>query len=432
MKIAIKNAKVLLTDGGAAGVHTEQADIAIDGDSILAVGTLPGGFAPDKTIDGTDKLAMPGLVNAHTHTYMTIFRNYADDVDFDEWLFGRIQPKEDLLVPEDAYWGAMLGCMEMIKSGTTCFLDMHLLRGMDLKAAADTGMRAVFSRGLVGSGPDDAAALRRIEDSMWEREASAASNRLHGVMLGPHAIYTCDEAFLRHVAQLAAKEGLRIHTHLSETVGEVERCKAAHGGKTPPEYLESIGFFTMPTVAAHCVHLEGDDIAILKRNNVSVATNPISNMKLGNGFAPVPQLLEAGVNVCVGTDGCASNNNLNMFKEMSVLSLIHKGTMQNSTAMPAKQTLLCGTQNGANALGLGDITGSIAPGKRADIALIDLAGPEFCPPGDLATALVYSGSSNTAHTVLIDGKVVMENGAFPGIDTERVYYEVNKVKERIL
>ena len=426
MQVLIKGADVLLFE---PTVHTEKADIAIQDGAILAVGNIPANFAPARTIDGHNKLATPGLINSHTHAYMTLFRNFADDLSFDDWLFGRILPHEDMLTPEDAYWGNLLACMEMLQGGTTCFLDMPMFPLVGFRAAREAGMRMVSSRGVVGGAPGEDGVKRRLAEMKQDYEEAKHTDMLH-VMMASHAIYTCGKPLLSHVTEVARGLGLRQHIHVSESAGEVERCFEAHGC-SPVRLLADLGYFDVPTVAAHCVHMREGDIELLARHGVSVATNPVSNMKLANGFAPVPDMLKAGVNVCIGTDGAASNNNLNMMKELAVLSLVHKGLLMDPQAMPAAETLLCATKRGAAALGLSHLVGELKPGLRADIALFSLDDPAFYPKNDLMTSLVYSASGCRAHTVLIDGNIVLENGALPNIDAERVYAEVEAIRKRI-
>lgn len=428
MKIAIKNITALLENEN--GFYTENCDIYIDGDQIVSIGDQPTEFNADKTIDGTGKLAIPGFINAHTHAYMTVFRNIADDLSFQDWLMGNIMPMEDKLTSEDGYWGAMLGCLEMIKTGTTCFMDMHMFEEQGVRAAYETGMRAVITRGLSGGADDKAGAERRINEAL--REMDAASKLDHNgritFKLGPHAIYTCDNGYLTEIVALAKEKNLGINVHLSESRFEVSSCYENHGC-SPVELLCKLGIFDTSTVAAHCVHLSDDDIGILAAKGVSVATNPISNLKLGNGFAPITKLQQAGVNICLGTDGAASNNALNMFREMGVLTLIHKGYLEDARAVSAQDALKYATSNGAAALGIN--SGAIKVGKKADIAIIDLDVPQFYPRNNIVSGLCYSASGSEVEIVIIDGKVVMENRTMCTVDEERICYEVERIRNRL-
>ena len=391
--ILIKHTKALI-DG-----EMVPADIAIRDGVIVSMDGAPAEFVPDTVIDGEGKLCMPGLVNAHTHAYMSLFRSYADDVAFGEWLFGRILPKEDTLTPEDAYWGTMLSCIEMIKSGTTSFCDMHLFAGIPAKAAHDAGMRAVITRGLTGSDGGE----RRIAEALSEWNEWKHDPLITG-MLAPHAIYTCDEPFLRRVIEVAEETGLGINIHLSESQKEIDDCYAAHGC-SPVEYLTKLGMFAHKTLAAHC---------------------PKSNLKLANGIAPVKQMLEAGVNVCIGTDGAGSNNALNMFSEMNYACLLPKGVNKDGATVSAKEVLRMATVGGAKALGLQNV-GELKVGMQADIAILGMHHVAFRPLHDIAGALCYAASGNEVETVIIGGEIVMQNGVLTKIDEEEVYYHAERI-----
>ena len=400
---------------------------------IVSVGdSAPEAFNADITIDGHNRLLMPGMVNCHTHAYMSVFRNLADDLAFEEWLFKRISPLEDRLTPEDCYWGNMLSCLEMIKTGTTCFTDMHMSVRQSVRAVNESGMRAVITRGLVGSDRNDEGGIRRINEALDEmayaKELSCDRVRF---MFGPHAIYTCGKDYLKYIAEIAQERSMGINIHLSETRHEVSEC-LANNGVSPVKYLEELGMFGVPAIAAHCVYLDDEDIDILKKHNVSVVTNPASNMKLGNGFAPVSRLLEKGINVALGTDSQASNNTLNMFTEMRLLSMIHKGAELNAQAMPAKTVLKCATTNGCRAVGMGEEAGRIAAGAEADMVLLDIDAPQFYPRNNLTSALVYSANGSETDTVIINGEIVMKNKEVLTIDTERVYYEINRITKNYI
>lgn len=382
----------------------------------------------EEVIDGKDRLVIPGLINCHTHSYMAFMRNVADDLAFTDWLFGTISPIEDAMTDEDAYWGANLAILEMMKSGTTCFNDMQMNIHQTTRAVKESGMRAVISRGLVGSGNDEAGAMR-LRQAYEERDAAADCDRL-SFFLGPHAPYTCDEAFQQIVAKEAAKNDMGIHIHLSESQTEIANCMKQYG-VTPIALAERAGLFDNPSIAAHCVYATPEDIEILARNKVSVVTNPASNMKLGNGFAPIPAMLEAGVNVCLGTDGAASNNSLNMFHELSLLTLIHKGVGCTAQCISAKDGFKIATVNGARALRMEDTIGSIEIGKKADLAILNLKNPSLQPNNNLIAGLSYSANGSEVETVMIDGVVTMRNRQVLTMDEERVYYEINRIISRM-
>lgn len=426
MGIVLKDIQaVLLRDGQDVVCRT---DIYLQDDKIAGIGEKPEGFSQDRVVDGKDKLVIPGLINAHTHSYMAIMRNVADDLTFEDWLFGHIEPIEDRLEPEDAYWGACLAILEMMKSGTTCFSDMQMHIHQTSRAVSESGMRAVISRGLVGSGNDEAGQVR-LKEAYEEQEAWKDCPRLT-FFLGPHAPYSCDEDFQKIVAQEAARNHMGVHIHLSESVNEVENIRKQYG-VSPIALAQRSGLFEGLAAAAHCVHVDDEDMDILKKCQVSVITNPASNMKLGNGFAPVPDMLAKGINVCIGTDGAASNNALNMFHEMNLLALIHKGNRQKADCVSAREIFRMATIQGAKALGMEHVTGAIQVGKKADLAVLNLRTPSMMPGNDLLAGLCYSANGSEVEMVIIDGKITMENGKVLTMDEERVYAEVSRICRRL-
>ncbi len=426
MGIVLKNILAVLPECGRDEIR--ETSIYIEGQRIAAVGEKPSGFVEEKVIDGKDRLVIPGLVNCHTHSYMAFMRNVADDLSFMDWLFGTIDPIEQKMTDEDTYWGACLAIIEMMKSGTTCFNDMQMNIHQTTRAVKESGMRAVISRGLVGSGNDEAGQMR-LAQAYEERDAAADCDRL-SFMLGPHAPYTCDDGFMRIVSEEAKKNHMRIHVHLSESLSEIEQIREKYGC-TPIEMADRNGLFDVPAVAAHCVQVTDEDIAVLKKKNVSVATNPASNMKLGNGFAPVAKLLEAGVNVCLGTDGAASNNSLNMFHELNLLTLIHKGVNKTPQCVSAREGFRIATINGARALGLEEEIGSIEAGKKADLAILNLNVPSLTPRNNLLAGLSYSANGSEVETVIIDGKITMENRKVLTLDEGLVYKKINEIISRM-
>ena len=426
MGIVIKDALTILPQGEEDVIR--ETSLYIEGDRIAAIGDKPAGLCEDKVIDGKDKLVIPGLINCHTHSYMSFMRNVADDLSFMDWLFGTIDPIEQQMSDEDTYWGANLAIIEMMKSGTTCFNDMQMNIHQTTRAVKESGMRAVICRGLVGSGNDEAGQMR-LRQAYEERDAARDCDRLT-FKLGPHAPYTCDDAFLKIVAQEAKKENMGIHIHLSESESEISQIQEKYGC-TPIALAEKCGIFDVPAIAAHCVQVTDEDIDILKRKNVSVVTNPASNMKLGNGFAPVDKMLEKGVNVCLGTDGAASNNCLNMFHELSLLTLIHKGTGRTPQCISAKEGFRIATINGARALGLEKEIGSVEVGKKADLAILDLKTPSLTPRNNLIAGLSYSANGSEVDTVIINGQITMEGRRILTMDEELVYDKIQDIIVRM-
>ena len=423
MNLLIKNATVVLPDG-----QTKTANIAVEGSKILAIGEAPADFIAEQTIDAKDMLAIPGFVNAHTHASMTLLRSYADDMELMTWLNDHIWPVEAKMISNDIYWGAALAAVEMIQSGTTTFADMY---GPFMERVADvvteSGMRGVLSRGIIGVAPDGE---KKIEEniSLYEDYHGAANGRIK-VMFGPHAPYTCPPDFLKKVAAAAQRLGAEVHIHMNETKAEIEQITKQYG-KRPFEYVEDTGLFESPTLAAHCVHLSDDEIAIIKKHNIRVAHNPGSNMKLASGIAPVPRLLKEGVTVALGTDGTSSNNNLDMLQEVQLAALLHKVNEYDPLAVPAFEALKMGTEYGAKAVGLDGI-GRIAPGAKADIVLVSMKGAAWVPCFNEVSLLVYSGSAADVDTVICDGKVLMQHRELKTLDEEKIKYEAQKCAERL-
>lgn len=421
MKILIRDILAILPEG------PKVTTVYIENGVIAALDTAPAGFVPNRTILGSGRILMPGLVNAHTHVYMTLFRNCADDLTFNDWLFGRILPLEDKLTPEDCYWGTLLGSMEMLSSGTTAFSTMDFFMDATAEAAKEAGLRAVLARGLVGGEDNKEGGSKRLQEAFDALEKWHSD--LISFTLAPHAPYTCDEGYQREVAAEAQRLGLRVHTHISESLSEIETIRGQYGC-TPPELMDRAGLLSSNTIAAHCVHLTESDITLLAQRGVTVATCPVSNLKLANGIAPIPALLKAGAPIALGTDGASSNNTLNMFRELGLLTLLHKGTTGNPQELPARDALKIATVNGAQALGL-DGVGEIKPGSKADLVIINPDCAAMQPLNDPIAALCYSASGAEVETVLVDGKILLDNRQYTTIDKDKVLFQVNRICERI-
>ena len=431
MRLLIRNILTLLSSD--SGFEVKEASIVIENDKIVQVGDIDLSTENepfDEVIDGKNKLALPGLVNAHTHSYMTLFRNHADDLPFHEWLFGKILPLEDKLVAEDAYWGSMLGIMEMIGTGTTCFADMYMFPDVTSRAVDESGIRACLSRGLVGSGTD-AGGKRRLAEAIKEMEGwrGASSGRLT-YMLAPHAPYTCEPDYLHQIVEAARNLSATLNIHLSESLSEVHEIKEKYH-KTPTQYMRDAGVFSLNTVAAHCVHLTEEDMDIIAEYGVHVASNPVSNLKLASGIAPIKRLMDRHVNICLGTDSAASNNSLNLFKELQMMALIHKGILLDAEAVIAQDVLKFATINGAKAFGLQHQIGKIEVGMKADICLLNIDQPQFYPHANWVSALAYSTLGSEVQTVIVDGKILMKDKIFLTIDSERVTREVQLIYKRL-
>ncbi|MGI6678506.1 MAG: amidohydrolase [Dehalobacterium sp.] len=431
MKILIKNALIYpMTEEMALREEPwVQGNIAIYNGKISGVGPIPEDGDFDKVIDGTDCVALPGLINTHTHGAMTLLRSYADDLPLMEWLQKKIWPIENEMISSDIYWGTLLSIVEMIKSGTTTFADMYILMDEVARAVDESGMRGVLARGMTGLGSNGDKALGESVNFIknWQGKAEGRIT----TMMGPHAPYTCPPDFLKKVLSYVESLGVGIHIHLAETLTEVADIEKDYG-KRPVALMDEIGLFQHHVLAAHVVHVNEEEMDLLAAKKVKVAHNPQSNMKLGSGIAPVARMLEKGITVALGTDGASSNNNLDMIEEMRTASFLQKVATMDPTVLPAYQVLEMATQNGAEALGLAGEIGQIAVGKKADIILVDFHQPHLYPHHDASAHLVYAARGSDVKTVLIDGKVVMENRQLLTLDEERILYEVEKCTRRLV
>ncbi|WP_236006162.1 amidohydrolase [Paradesulfitobacterium ferrireducens] len=426
MKILLRGMVLPMT---GADVFYRDGEIAIEGDRILSVGergSAPAGFEPDRILDYPDDVFMPGLINTHTHAAMTLLRSYADDLPLMPWLETKVWPFEEKLTDEDIYWGTALALCEMIRSGTTTMLDMYASMDQVAEAALKAGTRAVISRGLIGNGPNGRKALaENIE--LIQRYHKAGEGRIR-VMFGPHAPYTCSGDFLQEVKAEADRHGVGIHIHVAETQDEIKIIHDQYG-KTPVEWLDGLGLFGGQVVAAHCVHLTEKDMEILASKGVAVAHNPESNMKLNSGTAPIPELRARGITVGLGTDGASSNNNLDLFGEMRSAAFQQK-LKAGPTALPAYEVLEMATIGGAKALGLEEV-GMLAPGFKADLISINLDQPHFYPRFSIPAHLVYSAHAGDVRTVIVDGKILMEERKLLTLDEKRICQEVEERAKRI-
>ena len=421
-KTLIKNVDVITLN--ADGQVLMGTDIAIADDKILALGDVPAGFTPDEVIEATDRVVMPGFFNAHTHSAITLIRGWADDLPFDRWLNERIWVSESALEEEDVYWGAALAAAEMIRSGTVGFADHYFYMDQVAKAVEESGLRANLAWCVFGLG-EEAEIGTDLEGSIEfvERWRGAAEGRIRTV-LGPHAPYSCPPEFLAKVAQRAAELGVGVHIHLSESEEQVENSLARHG-LTPVAHLESLGIFDVPTIAAHCIYLTEEDKEILRRRQVNVVQCPGSHMKLGMGVTPVPELLARGINVALGTDSTASNNDLDMLQEALLASLMQKNYLRDPVALPGDSVLRLATQNGAQAMGFPE-SGVIAPGRAADLIIFDFDKPHLRPRHDLVSNIVYAARPSDVSHVMVAGHLLMRDRELLTLDEERIMYEAEK------
>jgi 5-methylthioadenosine/S-adenosylhomocysteine deaminase len=368
----------------------------------------------DLIIDGDGAIALPGLVNTHTHAAMTLLRGYADDMVLQDWLSQKIWPLEAHLTPGDVYWGTRLACLEMIRSGTTAFNDMYFMMDQAARAVDEAGIRAVLSYGFIDlNNPEKRETECKATEQLASHVRSLNNPRIRAAA-GPHAIYTVSSEGLKWCAAFAREQEIGIHIHLSETEQEVKDCHTKYG-KSPAALLEECGIPGPRTVAAHGCWLDPAECTILGRHGVSVSHNPASNMKLATNRAmPCRDLVSAGANVCLGTDGCASNNNLDMFEEMKIAGLLQKFYWNNPTILPAPEALAMATWNGAQALGLG--TGILAAGAPADIVLVTARTACDTPLHNATSNLVYSCNGGAVETTICNGRILMLNREVPGED----------------
>ncbi len=432
MNIIVEGVDILAP--GSAVDYVKNADIGIKDGRILFVeptGKGPLDFKADKSISGKHRLAMPGLVNAHTHCAMTLMRNAADDLPLDKWLFERIFPIEDRLTDDDVYWGTLLGAAEMLKSGTTAMADMYLHMEAAAKAFDETGMRVNISKSPLEfhSGGKALDVFDEFRD--YYRKWNGTGNGKIKVYLEVHSTYLFDYESLIRASNLAKELNTGIHIHLLETAKE-RRDSFEQYGKSPVEICVETGIFDVPVIGAHLVHVSKEDMEILHKYKVSAAHNPTSNLKLGSGIAPIPAMLAAGVNIALGTDGAASNNNLNMLEEMHLAALIHKGIGQNPELVNARQAFAMATVNGSKAIGFGSDTGIIRPGMKADLILLDTDKPHLNPLNDPYSAVVYSAQGTDVDTVIVDGNILMEKRELKTIDEEKVKYEATAASKRLI
>ncbi len=408
--------------------------VAIEEDRIVSITddppVDPGRFG--RIYDGADKLMVPGLYNAHAHAPMTLLRGYAENLPLQRWLEEKCWPFEGKMTPEDNYWATALACAEMARYGVVGFSDMYYATHERAQAVAEAGMKANLCEGLIA-----------FETKPFADYPQAALNEelvrtLHGTQNGRilidyciHAEYTSNPQVCRDVVEVAAQKGLRLHLHLSETQKEVVECRERHEGLSPVEYFASLGAFDIPCTAAHCVWVDEADMAILKDKGVFVANNPVSNMKLGSGFAPIPEMLTRGINVCVGSDGMASNNNHNLYSDLYVMGLIYKGYASDPAVVSPKDVLRAATRTGALSQGRADC-GLIKEGFKADIAIMDTTGPQWHPLTQPVYNVVFSGDGSDVMLTMCDGDVIYEAGEWPGVDLDRVKAEVAARTQRIL
>jgi 5-methylthioadenosine/S-adenosylhomocysteine deaminase len=417
----------------------EPGAVAVLGNQILAVGyeqELASKFQAKTTMNCQGKVLMPGLVNAHTHVPMTLLRGLSDDLRLDVWLLGYMMPVErEFVSPDFVNLGTRLACLELVRSGVTCFADMYYFEEDVAKATAEIGLRAVCSQTVMKFPTPDA---RFFEESLAMARDFIQRWKGHPLIVpsvAPHAPYTCTPEILRATAELAVEYDIPLHTHLAETAIEVENSREEHGMSVIP-YVKQHNILDAKVLAAHCVHIDEGEMHTLLHHNAGVAHNPSSNLKLASGFAPVRKMLELGLNVGIGTDGPASNNDLDMFEEVRLAAFLAKSVSSDPTALPAHLALSMATRLGAKALHLGDITGSLEPGKRADLILVDLSPLHNAPrfkhnPHGVYAQLVYAAKSTDVSDVMVNGQWVMQNRKLKSINEDDLLLQAKEYSRKI-
>lgn len=420
MRTIIKNTSIL----DMLSPDIIKGDIYIEDDKIIEVGSLEK-FEADKVIDGTNFLTMPGFVNCHTHVAMSYFRNYGNDTDLMTWLNDYIFPVEEKLNDEIVYNASLLSFAEMIKSGATCFADMYFFEESTIKALEKGKLRAQISRGLSYPDPSD---YRINENINLYKKFNGNDDKIE-IALGPHAVYTVNKEYLRKIASIAREYNMPIHIHLSETKFENDQCMKKYG-QSPTRVFEECGIFDSRTIAAHGVYLSDEDLKILSEKKVSIVHNPTSNLKLSSGILDVKRLMDAGINVCLGTDSAASNNKQSMLREIQMAALLAK--YHSPDALKAFDILKMATVNGGKALGLFDQIASIEKGKKADLILINLDNINHLPNNDIVSSICYSTYEDDIKYVFIDGDLVLDNGNLVYLDDEQIKERAKNLSKELI
>jgi len=433
-----KSADILVTNGTVLTLDANDTAIingavAITKDTITALGPV-GDFTScraSQVIDARGGIVMPGLINSHTHTAMTCFRGLADDLPLMTWLNDHIFPAEAKLNDQMVYSGTLLACAEMIMSGTTCFCDMYLFEDAVARAASEAGVRAVVGEVLYDFDSPNYGPIEKGFEYTQKLIDTWQDDPLVNIAVEPHSTYLCAPELLERAFKLTQSDNLLLVIHLAESKSEVAQITERYN-RTPVEHLAELGVLAPNVLACHCVELTENDIALLKRFDVKVAHNAESNMKLASGVAPIPRLIDLGICVALGTDGCASNNDLDLFLEMDSVAKLHKAKTQDPTVLDAATVLKMATIKGAAALGLDEITGSLEAGKKADLIVIDTNRPHLTPMYNPASHLVYAAMGSDVATSIINGTVVMQDRKLLSLDLEEVMTEVVKIAKDII
>ncbi len=424
MKTLIQNVKL----SEEYGFGDKTVSVVITDDRISYVGEQPTSQTYDRIFDGKGNLLFPGFYNSHCHAAMSLFRGYGEDLPLDRWLNEKIFPAEDRLTEKSVYTGTMLSIAEMLAGGIVSFSDMYMFEDVVARAAIESGIKANLARSIVSFDPnEDPESSHRLQEAVaLVRDYHLSENGRIRVDMSIHAEYTNTERMCRAVAAYAKEHGLAIQMHISETIKEHEECKARRGGKTPIAFALDTGMLDVPFCAAHCVHVSSEDMDVMRAKGVFVSHNPVSNLKLASGVMPLAEMLLRGVSVSLGTDGAASNNNLDVFKELKLAAILHKGVTQRAEATNAHTLCRMATLEGARAQGRSDC-GRIEVGQKADLILIDLDSLHNIPSYGAETTVAYSADSSDVKMTMVDGKILYENGEYTTIDIEKLKYEAKDV-----
>jgi 5-methylthioadenosine/S-adenosylhomocysteine deaminase len=431
MKRLLAHGDILVWENGAF-TCLKNGYLGVDGDRIDYIGAAAPTAAYDEVKDMTHRLLLPGLINGHTHTGMSLLRGLGSDLPLDKWLFDTIFPVEDRLTDEDLRIGMELSMLEMLASGTTAFTDMYMSPGYTAREILDAGMKANLCRPLQSFDPEeDPMTCRRMQEmlALFDTWNGAGDGRIK-TDFSIHAEYTCTERMVRAAAQEAQKRGAGMHIHLSETASEQQKCLEKYG-LTPARWFDKLGAFGGRAYAAHCVWLTAEDRALLKDRGVVAVHCPESNLKLGSGVADVPAMVSEGLTVALGTDGAASNNNLNMMEEMHLAAILHKGVRREPTLLSPSQVLAMATINGARLQGRED-TGALVAGNKADIIAVDTDRPHLVPDTDPLSNLVYSAQAGDVCLTMVGGRILYENGEYRTLDRDRILFEARQAAKRLL
>lgn len=428
MNIRIYHARILTMEPpeNANGFPILSGEIQIQGNEITYIGENgPTGqnIIWDREIDANGNLILPGFKNAHTHSAMTFLRSYADDLPLQEWLYNRVFPMEAKLTEEDVYWCSRLAILEYLTSGITANFDMYMKNEANAKASVDSGFRTV----LCGSINDFGGTVEEMEQEYLHFNDY---NELISYQLGFHAEYTTCRDILEEIAALGQKYKAPVYTHNSETKAEVEGCIERYG-TTPTAFLNSLGMFDYGGGGFHCVHMSQEDLDICQEKKIWIVTNPASNMKLASGIAPITEMLNRRIGLAIGTDGPASNNCLDMFREMFLTTALQKVSIPDASALDANEVLKMATTGGAKAMCL-DSCDILATGKKADLIMLDLQQPNMQPMNEITKNIVYSGSKQNVKMTMINGKILYEDGQFfVGAEPEEIYAKANESIQRM-